>query len=65
MTPTLSELYQLKGRILKHCGDFVSAANAMCSGREMDLADRFLNTKTVKYFLAVDDTKRVSPKSLG
>lgn len=59
-TPTLTELHQLKARILKHLGDLKGASTALCEGRETDLADRFLNTKAVKYLLAVDDTERVS-----
>lgn len=59
-TPTLTEFYQLKARILKHMGDLQGSVSAMCGARELDLADRFLNTKTVKHLLAVDDIERVN-----
>lgn len=50
-TPTLPELYLLKGRILKRCGDFLGAASAMNDARILDGQDRFLNTKAGKYLL--------------
>jgi len=50
-TPTLPELYMLKGRILKRIGDYVGAASAMNDARSLDGQDRFLNTKCGKYLL--------------
>lgn len=50
-TPTLVEPIMAKARILKHVGDFEGAAQVMDSARELDLQDRFVNTKTVKYQL--------------
>ncbi|PPQ74960.1 hypothetical protein CVT24_010284 [Panaeolus cyanescens] len=50
-TPTLPELYLLKGRILKRGGDFLGAASAMNEARILDGQDRFLNTKAGKYLL--------------
>ncbi|AAS52230.2 ADR310Wp [Eremothecium gossypii ATCC 10895] len=50
-TPTLVELYILKARILKHVGLLKEAAEVIDEGRKLDLQDRFVNTKTVKYFL--------------
>ena len=50
-TPTLPELYMLKGRILKRVGDYVGAARAMNDSRLLDGQDRFLNTKCGKYLL--------------
>lgn len=50
-TPTLPELYMIKARILKRCGDPIGASQAMEDARALDLQDRFLNTKSAKYLL--------------
>lgn len=50
-SPTLVELYIIKARILKHLGDFEKAADTMNEGRELDLQDRFINSKATKYYL--------------
>lgn len=50
-TPTLPELYMIKARILKRCGDPIGASQAMEEARALDLQDRFLNTKSAKYLL--------------
>ncbi|GAV47207.1 hypothetical protein ZYGR_0H00480 [Zygosaccharomyces rouxii] len=50
-TPTLVEFYILKGRILKAIGKLDEAAEWLEEGRKLDLQDRFINTKTVKYLL--------------
>ncbi|KAI5967952.1 hypothetical protein CANMA_002720 [Candida margitis] len=50
-SPTLVELYIIKARILKHKGLFEEASNVMNSGRELDLQDRFINSKATKYLL--------------
>ncbi|KAF9139205.1 N-alpha-acetyltransferase 16, NatA auxiliary subunit [Mortierella sp. GBA39] len=54
-TPTLVELYMAKGRILKHAGDHVAAMGALNEARELDLQDRFINTKCTKYMLRADN----------
>ena len=54
-TPTIVEFYILKGRILKHQGDLVKAAQTVDEGRQLDLQDRFINCKTVKYYLRAND----------
>jgi peptide alpha-N-acetyltransferase len=54
-TPTLVELYMTKGRILKHAGDHVAAMGALNEARELDLQDRFVNTKCTKYMLRADN----------
>ncbi|KAF9551479.1 N-alpha-acetyltransferase 16, NatA auxiliary subunit [Mortierella hygrophila] len=54
-TPTLVELYMAKGRILKHAGDHVAAMAALNEARELDLQDRFINTKCTKYMLRADN----------
>lgn len=54
-TPTIVEFYILKGRILKHQGELVKAAQTIDEGRQLDLQDRFINCKTVKYYLRAND----------
>ncbi|RHZ63326.1 hypothetical protein Glove_330g14 [Diversispora epigaea] len=50
-TPTLVELYMTKGRILKHGGNISEATKVMNEARELDLQDRFINSKCTKYML--------------
>lgn len=50
-TPTVVECYQIRGRIFKHAGALQKAAECLDEARKMDLADRYMNTKCVKYFL--------------
>lgn len=57
-SPTLVELYILKARITKHQGKPQEAAQIMDEGRQLDLQDRFVNSKATKYMLRanrVDD----------
>lgn len=53
-TPTVTDLYLVKGRILKHAGDPAAAAALADEARTMDLADRFLNSEAVKRMLQAD-----------
>ncbi|SCU91505.1 LAFA_0F04170g1_1 [Lachancea sp. 'fantastica'] len=53
-TPTMVELYILKARVLKHAGLLADAADTVNEGRKLDLQDRFINTKAVKYYLRAD-----------
>lgn len=53
-TPTAIECYLVKARILKHCGDLKGAVQVADDGRNLDLADRYLNTKCAKYALRAD-----------
>ncbi|KAK1282040.1 hypothetical protein QJS10_CPB22g00985 [Acorus calamus] len=53
-TPTVIDLYSVKGRILKHAGDLPASANLADEARSMDLADRFLNSECVKRMLQAD-----------
>lgn len=53
-TPTLVELHLTKARILKHSGSARLAAEQMNIARELDLQDRFINTKCTKYYLRAD-----------
>lgn len=50
-SPTLVELYIVKGRVLKHLGRFEEASDVMEEGRKLDLQDRFINSKATKYLL--------------
>jgi peptide alpha-N-acetyltransferase len=57
-TPTLVELYILKARIYKHLGDVSQAAQIMNEGRLLDLQDRFINSKCVKYYLRANELEK-------
>jgi tetratricopeptide (TPR) repeat protein len=50
-TPTLPELYMLRGKVLKRAGDYFGAAKFVNEARILDGQDRFLNTKCGKYLL--------------
>lgn len=53
-TPTVIELYTLKAKVLKHAGDPYGAWTSFERARELDLADRYLNTKATLYALRAD-----------
>jgi len=57
-TPTVLDLYLVKARIYKHAGDPVTAAQFVEKARTMDYADRYLNTKSVKYHLRANDIEK-------
>ncbi|CAG8665248.1 17380_t:CDS:10, partial [Dentiscutata erythropus] len=61
-TPTLVELYMTKGRILKHGGNLDEAMKVMNEARELDLQDRFINSKCSKYMLRNDQTEEAEQK---
>lgn len=63
-TPTLVEIYACKARIYRHAGDSESSAKWYEEVRQMDLADRFLNTQCVRALLRVDDTQTGMEKAL-
>jgi len=50
-TPTLIELYVIKGKIHKHTGDMDAAVECMDEAQSLDTADRYLNSKCAKYLL--------------
>lgn len=50
-TPTIVDLYERKGRLLKLSGDLQAAAECLDTGRELDKQDRYINNKTTKYLL--------------
>ncbi|KAI5370254.1 Putative tetratricopeptide-like helical domain superfamily, acetyltransferase A, auxiliary subunit [Septoria linicola] len=50
--------YQMtRARILKNSGDVTAASKAMNAAREMDLRDRYINTKCAKYQLRNDENQ--------
>lgn len=50
-SPKTIECYLVKARILKHFGDSLNALKVANEARNLDLADRYLNTKCTKYAL--------------
>ncbi|BFZ64807.1 hypothetical protein YB2330_005960 [Saitoella coloradoensis] len=50
-TPTLPELYLMKAKVLKHLGAPYAASEASEAARALDLQDRFVNVKSVRYLL--------------
>ncbi|KAF2078273.1 hypothetical protein CYY_000463 [Polysphondylium violaceum] len=54
-TPTCLDLYIIKAKLFKHQGNISGAFQEYNRARQLDLADRYLNTKTVKYALRNDD----------
>lgn len=50
-TPTIEMLHVIRGRIIKHLNDPVKAWESVEKGRLLDVADRYLNTKSTKYLL--------------
>jgi tetratricopeptide (TPR) repeat protein len=54
VTPTLIDLYVLKAKMLKHAGDVTRSAEVWEFARNLDLADRYLNSKAVKAMLRVE-----------
>jgi N-alpha-acetyltransferase 15/16, NatA auxiliary subunit len=50
-TPTVTDIYELKARVLKLAGDIGSAVECLDKGRELDKQDRYINNQTAKYML--------------
>ncbi|XP_045504813.1 N-alpha-acetyltransferase 15, NatA auxiliary subunit [Colias croceus] len=57
-TPTLIELFIVKGRIYKHAGDPISAYQWLEEAQAMDTADRYVNSKCARYMLRAGHVKR-------
>ncbi|SMN20251.1 similar to Saccharomyces cerevisiae YDL040C NAT1 Subunit of the N-terminal acetyltransferase NatA (Nat1p, Ard1p, Nat5p) [Maudiozyma saulgeensis] len=57
-TPTMVEFYLMKARILKHTGELEKAASIVEEGRKLDLQDRFINCKGVKYYLRANQVDK-------
>lgn len=56
-TPTLVDLYIIKGKICKHCGSFYEAVKCLDEAQSLDTADRFINYKCSKYMLRANLVK--------
>jgi N-alpha-acetyltransferase 15/16, NatA auxiliary subunit len=56
-TPTLIELFVMKGKIYKHSGDLEEAYRQLDEAQSLDTADRFINSKCAKYFLRANKIK--------
>ncbi len=56
-TPTLVELYMIKGKIYKHAGDIYEAVKWLDEAQSLDTADRFVNYKCSKYMLRANMIK--------
>lgn len=50
-TPTLIELFLLKGKIYKHIGNMEEAVLCLDESQSLDTADRYINCKCAKYLL--------------
>ncbi|PFH35911.1 tetratricopeptide repeat-containing protein [Besnoitia besnoiti] len=59
-TPTLVDLYLVKGRIYKHAGAYKEACDWHEMARSLDLADRYLNTKACCYLLRVNRSEEAA-----
>ncbi len=59
-SPTLPELHMTRARILKRAGDLLGASHAAEDARLLDGQDRYLNCKSAKYMLRVDDVETAS-----
>ncbi|KAI1171594.1 tetratricopeptide [Nemania sp. FL0916] len=58
LVPDNVEFYMTKARIWKHYGNTRKAAEIMDQARNLDLKDRYINTKTAKYQLRNNETAR-------
>merc|ERR1719334_1657085 len=56
--PTCIELFVLKAKLYKHVGNARLAFECLDYARELDTADRYLNTKCVRYALRALDVER-------
>lgn len=56
-TPTLIELFVMKGKIFKHAGDLDGAYKQLDEAQSLDTADRFINSKCAKYMLRANKIK--------
>merc|ERR1712001_10506 len=56
-TPTLIELFMLKGKIFKHCGNLEEAVNCFDEAQSLDTADRYINCKCAKYMLRANQIR--------
>ena len=59
-TPTVVDIYAMRASILQRAGAFGEAADAMEQCREMDLADRYLNTLSTQFLLRADRVEQAN-----
>jgi len=57
-TPTVIELYCLKSQIYKKAGDQILASDYYEEARKLDQADRYLNAKSSRYLIRVDNISK-------
>lgn len=57
-TPTVPDLYVAKAGFLERSGDLVGAAEVAEEARQLDLADRFLNSEAVRHLLSADQVEK-------
>jgi hypothetical protein len=57
-TPTVVELYMVKAQIYKNAGDLKNASVLYEEARKLDLADRFLNARSSRYLIRIDELKQ-------
>lgn len=55
-TPTVVELYLIKGKILQFGGNRAAAVACTEVGRKLDLADKYLNSLSAKYYFRTNNT---------
>ena len=55
ITPTMIDLYILKSKLYKHSGDMKASSETIEYARTLDLADRYLNSKSVKGMLRIGE----------
>jgi peptide alpha-N-acetyltransferase len=58
ISPELVDLYVLKAKILKHSGKQKEASETWETARNLDLADRYLNSKSVKALLRLGEIEK-------
>ncbi len=59
-TPTLIELFMLKGKIFKHVGNYEEAVNCLDEAQSLDTADRYINCKCAKYLMRANKVTEAS-----
>ncbi len=63
-TPTVVELYMVKAQIYKNAGDIKNASVLYEEARKLDLADRFLNARSSRYLIRIDELKQAEETML-
>lgn len=59
-TPTVVELYLIKGKILQFGGNRAAAVACTEVGRNLDLADKYLNSLSAKYAFRTNDIAKAN-----